>query len=306
LGKYREGWKLYETGLGSRQQRGLIPFAAKPWDGKRAPSKHLLLWKEQGLGDTIQFIRYAEMCKQRVAKVSVLCQKPLVRLFKSLPFIDDVFDTPRGGSRFHEHAPMMSLPHIFDTVLETIPARVPYLRVEAEIQKKWDINFANQKCMKVGLVWAGASHEEVLRGPLTDQQRSIGLDRMQPWLKLRDVKFYSLQKGKPSEQIAEMGLAGRIIDLMDEVEDFADTAAIVQNLDLVISVDTSVAHLAGALGKPVWILSRYNADWRWLQNRSTSPWYPTARIFGQPSLGDWDSVIKEVGQELAVCLATRN
>jgi hypothetical protein len=301
LGKYAEGWELYETGLGHRDIRHYNPFAGvKPWDGKPIPEKHLLIWAEQGLGDSLQFIRYAELCRQRVGKLSVLCQKPLVRLFQTLPFIDDAFDASRGGKfRADEHVSVMSLPHLFGTTLETVPASVPYLRADPAIQAKWAARFADARGVKVGLVWAGGSHEGVEYAALIDRQRSVGLEHMKPWLDLQGARFYSLQKDKPAEQIAALGLAERIIDFMGDVEDFADTAAIVQNLDLVITVDTSVAHLAGGLGKPVWILSRFNADWRWLQNRPTNPWYPTARIFGQPTLGDWDSVIAEVERELA-------
>jgi tetratricopeptide (TPR) repeat protein len=308
LGEYREGWNLYEAGVGRRDMRGHNPFAAvKPWDGKSAPGKRLLIWSEQGLGDSLQFIRYAELCKQRVGKVSVLCPKPLTRLFKTLPFVDDAFDTPQEGrSNFDEHVPMMSLPHLFDSVLETVPAPVTYLRVDSEIQAQWATEFAGVTSFKVGLVWAGGSHQHNVATNRIDRQRSIGLERMRPWLDLEGARFYSLQKDKPAGQIAALGLADRLSDFMSEVADFADTAAIVQNLDLVITVDTSVAHLAGGLGKPVWILSRYNACWRWLQNRPTNPWYPTARIFGQPSMGDWDSVIAEVGRELVKEIARKS
>jgi hypothetical protein len=300
LGEYREGWKLYAESLGNCDLRGRNLFAPKmPWDGKPAPDKHLLIWGEQGLGDSLQFIRYAELCKQRVGKVSVSCQKPLVPLFKALPFISEASNTINHENHFDEHVPMMNLPHLFNTVLETVPAAVPYLRVAPEIQAKWKVRFANETGMKVGLVWAGGSHTGNVRGGLTDRQRSIGLERMKPWLDLQGVQFFSLQKDEPAKQIAALGLVNRVTDFMAEVEDFADTAAIVQNLDLVITVDTSVAHLAGGLGKPVWILSRYNACWRWLQNRPTNPWYPTARIFGQTTLGDWDSVMADVRRELA-------
>jgi tetratricopeptide (TPR) repeat protein len=298
LGEFREGWKLHEAGLGRRETRYAPFISTKPWDGRPAPGKHLLIWSEQGLGDSLQFIRYAELCRQRVGKISVLCPKPLVGLFKALPSIDDAFNVPREGSHFDEHVGMLSLPHRFDTVLETVPAAVPYLRVDPETQAKWAAKFAGVGSVKVGLVWAGGAHEGKMIAALIDRQRSVGLERMRPWLNLEGARFYSLQKDKPAEQIAALGLADRLTDFMGEVADFADTAAIVQNLDLVITVDTSVAHLAGGLGKPVWILSRYNACWRWLQNRPTNPWYPTARIFGQPSMGDWDSVMAEVGREL--------
>jgi ADP-heptose:LPS heptosyltransferase len=195
---------------------------------------------------------------------------------------------------------MMSLPHLFDTVLETVPNKVPYLQVHPEIQAKWMPQFADVEGFKVGLVWAGG-----IKIGFRDRRRSISLEQMKPWLDIEGVQFYSLQKDNAAKQIAELGFKHRLTDLMSDVRDFADTAAIIQNLDLVISVDTAVAHLAGGLGKPVWILSRYDADWRWLQNRPTSPWYPTARIFGQPALGDWDSVIADVSHELKVEIAKR-
>ena len=307
MGNYREGWRLYEAGLG--RKRGPNHFAAfKTWNGEVALDKHLLIWTEQGLGDSLQFIRYAALCKQRVGKVTVLCagQKPLVRLFKNLPFIDDAFEgTVPDGTNFVEQVPLMSLPHIFNTVLENVPASVPYLCVDSTIQEKWNRRIARVDAPKVGLVWAGSSHQGHVDATLMDQRRSIGLERMKAWLTFEDLRFYSLQKGPSAKEVITLGLQDRVVDFMSEVEDFADTAAIIQNLDLVITVDTSVAHLAGGLGKPVWILSRYDADWRWLQNRPTSPWYPTARIFGQPSPGDWGSVLSEVRRELVIEITKR-
>ncbi|MGB9153166.1 MAG: tetratricopeptide repeat protein [Alphaproteobacteria bacterium] len=301
-GEYREGWKLYAACLGGRDTRGFNKFAPmQVWDGDPGPNKRLLIWCEQGLGDSLQFIRYAELCKQRVGKVSVFCQKPLVRLFKNLPYIDDASDVCDRSS-FDEHVPIMNLPHVFDTLVETVPA-APYLRIDPEITAKWATRFADADILKVGLVWAGGAHEENVIAKLTNLQRSIALERMKPWFNVLGIKFYSLQKDKPAEQIAASGLADRLTNFMDDVADFTDTGAIIQNLDLVITVDTSVAHLAGGLGKPVWIMSRYNADWRWLQNRPSNPWYPSARIFGQPTMGDWDGVIKEVEQALRLEIA---
>ena len=174
------------------------------------------------------------------------------------------------------------------------------MQIDPNIVEKWAIKFADAAdALKVGLVWAGGAHQGGATNKIMDFQRSIGLDLMKPWLNLQGAKFYSLQMDRPSEQIVRLGLADSLIDMMPEVIDFADTAAIIQNLDLVITVDTSVAHLAGGLGKPVWVMSRYNADWRWLQNRSRNPWYPTARIFGQPEMGDWTSVVKKIRHELA-------
>lgn len=299
-GEYREGWKLYAECLGPGYTRANLFGDVKPWDGKPGIAKRLLIWCEQGFGDSLQFIRYAELCRQRVGKVSVFCQKPLARLFEALPFIDHASDTC-DTKDFDEHVPIMNLPYLFATTLETIPATIPYLFVDPAIEAKWKAKFdAASKSMRVGLVWAGGAHAEKRNAQIMDSQRSLSLESIRPWFALKGIQFYSLQKDKAAAQIAASGLSGNLTDFMGEVADFADTAAIIKNLDLVITVDTAAAHLAGALGKPVWIMSRYNADWRWLQNRPTNPWYPTARIFGQPAMGDWDSVIAEIGHELDV------
>jgi hypothetical protein len=201
LGDYREGWELYESGIGHRGLRDHNPFSAAPaWDGKPAPEKHLLIWTEQGLGDALQFIRYAELCRQ--------------------PPNDGVFHVD-------EHVSMMSLPHRFGTLLETVPTNIPYLRVDPELQAKWTARFPKTvDGFKVRLVWGGTSANKM------DAQRSISLERMKPWLDLHGARFYSLQKDKPADEVTTLGFWDRLINYMDEVADFADTAAIVQNLDL--------------------------------------------------------------------------
>jgi ADP-heptose:LPS heptosyltransferase len=153
--------------------------------------------------------------------------------------------------------------------------------------------------MKVGIVWAGGAHKENVEGSRLDRRRSISLFAFSGLLDIPRIQFFSLQKGPPAEQIDALDMRSRLVDLMPEVTDFADTAAIINELDLIVAVDTSVAHLAGALAKPVWILTRSDADWRWLRNRHHNPWYPTARIFGQSKPGDWRSVIEEVKKELS-------
>jgi tetratricopeptide (TPR) repeat protein len=297
-GQYREGWALYEKGLGKRTLRGLNRFSTLPWDGTANPATRLLICGEQGLGDSLQFIRYANLCKQRVGKVLVLCPKPLVRLFKSCPFIDEASDS-FSETDFDQHVAMMSLPHLFETELETVPAAIPYLHVEPSAEEKWAQKLSCLTGLKVGLVWAGNAREGQINAHATDRRRSLSLDQLKPLFSVKNISFVSLQMGKPAAQIDSFGLRPRIIDFMDEVEDFMDTAAIIQSLDLVISVDTSVAHLAGALGKSVWVLSRYDACWRWLGNRENNPWYPTARIFGQTHFGAWDGVIERVCDSLA-------
>ncbi len=303
LGDYAEGWKLHEAGLGDAGKRGPA-WAERRWDGGTFPGKRLLIRCEQGLGDNLQFVRYVALCKERGGQVLAQCPDALMRLFHNCPFIDAVIADPDDGD-FDFQIPMMSLPLIFGTTLETVPAKIPYLFVDDEARRKWAAKFSDANGFKVGLVWAGSPREIGIDAQLMDQRRSIGLEKLKPILAREDVRFYSLQVGKASAEIVASGLSGRIADYTGEIADFLDTAAIIENLDLVISVDTSVAHLAGGLGKPVWILSRFDACWRWLQNREASPWYPGARIFGQPALGDWDSVVKSVADTLGKELARK-
>jgi tetratricopeptide (TPR) repeat protein len=299
MGKYAEGWPLHEHGLTVPTMRNVRFTARKPlWKGEQAPNKKLLIVCEQGLGDSLQFVRYAALCKKRVGKVYVLCAPPLVRLFKNCPEIDGVF-TKVTRCAFDLQVAMMSLPGIMGTTLETIPAAVPYLFVPKDIEQKWASRIAKtSNKLKVGLVWSGSSFADAIRGDLRAQARNLDFGELMPLLNCPNVDFYSLQFGEKGNAAVEGG-AGQLIDPMKDVSDFLDTAALIKNLDLVITVDTSVAHLAGALGKNVWIMSRYDACWRWLNNQSKNPWYPTARIFGQPKQGDWVSVIAEVKSELS-------
>jgi len=200
----------------------------------------------------------------------------------------------------------MSLPHIFGTTLDTVPAKVPYFIIPEKHKERWaqKLTLPEGK-LKVGLVWSGSLFAGTRRGDLRAGRRNVALEKLLPLFDVEDVVFFSLQKGKEAGDVDTLKLRASIVDVMDDVEDMLDTAAIIENLDLVLSVDTSVAHLAGALGKPVWILSRYDACWRWLQNKPANPWYPTARVFGQPESGDWDAVVEEVKAALGDLLSKR-
>ena len=194
---------------------------------------------------------------------------------------------------FDVHCPLMSLPRLFATTLESLPQNVPYLHADPRDVEKWRNRLAEHaSSLKVGLVWAGNPTHQ------SDRTRSLALSRLAPLAQTPGVRFFSLQKG-PASEAKEPPVGMDLIDMMGEVNDFADTAALIANLDLVISVDTSVVHLAGALGKPVWTLLAFAADWRWLLEREDSPWYPTMRFFRQPAIGDWDSVIGRVTAALA-------
>ncbi|MDD3370515.1 MAG: tetratricopeptide repeat protein [Alphaproteobacteria bacterium] len=304
LGRYGEGWTMYEEGLGVATMRGAYA-PERRWMGENLNGKRLLIRSEQGLGDSIQFIRYAELCKERGASVSVFCQPPLRKLFSRCPYIDEVLEqNPESGFDFH--IPMMSFPLAFGTEVESIPYKTPYLSPGEKARAKWRERFDEGSGIKVGIVWAGNPREKQINAHLIDLRRSMDLEKLRPLLTLEGIRFYSLQKGAKAAQIKTCGLDGLITDFMDEVDDFEDTAAIVEHLDLVISVDTSVAHLAGAMGKSVWILSRFDACWRWLQNRPDTPWYPSARVIGQAKPGDWDSAVEKVREQLLKSLRTTN
>lgn len=290
-GDYVNGWTHYEAGLGHQDMRGRDPgFDTLPWDG--APCRRLLIWHEQGLGDTVQFVRYAKLCKERATTVVVLCPTELVSLLKRCPFVDDAVDAVRAGD-FDQHISIMSLPNRFKTTLDTIPAPIPYLSADEALAARWRRRMGCAG-LRVGLVWSGNIRRNHLRFQVIDRNRRLSLEDMQALLELPNITYYSLQKGE-AEKEAE---GHDMINFMDEVSDFAETAAIIANLDLVISADTSVAHVAGAMGKPVWVLSRFDACWRWLRNRPDSPWYPTARIFGQTERGTWGNVIDAVKRDL--------
>jgi hypothetical protein len=291
MGDYVNGWAHYEAGLGHEGMRGKGPgFNTLPWQGTRC--RRLLIWHEQGLGDTIQFVRYAKLCKERAESVLVLCPAELVSLLKRCPFVDRASDAVRAGD-FDQQISVMSLPHLFKTTLDTVPAPIPYLFADPALVAAWGRRM-QRGGLRVGLVWSGNVRRNHLRFQVIDRHRRLSLGAMQPWLDLAGITFYSLQKGEAARE-AE----GRnIVNLMADVGDFADTAAIIANLDLVVSADTSVAHVAGAMGKPVWVLSRLDACWRWLRNRPDSPWYPTARVFGKTERESWSSVIDAVKYEL--------
>lgn len=298
LGHYQEGLALHEVGIGIPHLRGGYASSERRWQGESFIGKRLMLWSECGLGDSLQFIRYAQLAKARGGDVIVVCPAPLRPLFRNCPFIDALPDHIEEKD-FDLHAPMMSLPYIFGTTLETIPAAVPYLHISDATQAKWNTHFTDTRGYKVGLVWSGDPRKNLLNAHIVDRRRSIGLDLLRPLFNIPNIQFYSLQMGPGAAQIDACGLREHLIDLMPEVKSFEDTGAIIENLDLVISVDTSVVHLAGGLGKPLWVLSRFDACWRWLQNRPDNPWYPSARVFGQPSPGDWRSVVEAVTTSLA-------
>jgi hypothetical protein len=295
LGDFDAGWKEYEwrwkTGVFARhssQPKAPLWLGEVPIAGKT-----ILLHSEQGFGDTIQFIRYAPLLAGRGAKVTCEVQPELLPLLSESTMLKDITFMAAGEPRpaFDLHCPLLSLPTAFGTQPETIPAAVPYLAASAKRQDYWrDRLPRGQK--RAGFVWSGQSSHK------NDSNRSIALPRLSALFENPQIRCFSLQRDLREADGDALRDLPNLIHLGNDLRDFADTAAIISLLDVVISVDTAVAHLAGALGKPVMILLPYAADFRWMRNRDDSPWYPGARLLRQPAFGDWDSVIARAADEL--------
>jgi tetratricopeptide (TPR) repeat protein len=297
LGEFAEGWEAYEARWQVLERNYDKRELREPvWAGEDVRGKRVLVHLEQGYGDAIQFARYLPMLAGRGAKVMVRCDESLRRLFEeSLP-LGRVLGVSEPLPEFDFQVALLSLPRIFGTTLETIPADVPYLKASGEAVGKWRERVDRSSGeLRVGLAWAGNPIHEA------DRARSISLAAIAPLAAVANVRWFGLQVGEARKQITEAAALGMgVTDLGEELNDFADTAAAMMNLDLVISVDTAVAHLAGALGRPVWVMLRHGAEWRWMEGRKNSPWYPTMRVFMQERAGEWGGVVEEVGRELKI------
>ena len=307
-GDFERGWPQYEwrweVEIGGMTTRS---FSEPLWLGEESlKGRSILLHAEQGLGDTLQFCRYATLVAALGASVWIEVPASLKSLLTSLKGIKAVLAIGEPLPEFDYHCPLMSLPLALKTNLASIPANMPYLYPEPQAVSAWEQRLAGIEGYRVGLVWSGSPRKEQRRVNAVDQLRSIPLAGFETLGTLEGVKFFSIQKGEPSGQLLELKKVGwrgpGLLDYTDELRDFSDTAAFTACMDLVISCDTSMVHLAGAIGKPVWILSRFNGCWRWLVDREDSPWYPSARLFRQRRPGDWDSVIESVKCELAASL----
>ena len=296
LGDLAAGFSLFEERLHLPQAGHLYPdFGAPLWQGESLVDRRLLLYAEQGLGDTLQFIRYAPLLAARGARLVVRCPMPLVSLLREVPGVEQVIAEGEALMQVDYVCPMMSLAQRFGTTLDNIPAQVPYLRVPAESAARWRQRLgAAEGRLRVGLVWAGVPRPKDFEANRIDRRRSLPLASLAPLLEVDGIEFHSLQKGAGVAQLALSPLASRLIDWSGQLNDFADTAALLQQLDLLISVDTAVVHLAGALGRPVWVLSRFDGCWRWLLQRDDSPWYPTLRLFRQREPDSWLATMAEV------------
>jgi len=294
-GRLTEGWVEYEWRYQDpdiRRLAGYHDFRRPRWEGQELSGETVLVFTEQGYGDAFQFARYLPAVKARDARVVVECRQRVAALLKAMPAVDEVVIAEKGVDpdiEYDFYIPMMSLPGLFGTTIESIPAEIPYLRADTDLVADWRVRLAGEG-LKVGLVWAGnVKHQH-------DHLRSIDLGAFAPLGRVEGVRFFSLQVGRRGDDAAPDGLD--IEPVAPALRDFSDTAAALEVLDLLITVDTAPAHLAGALGRPTWILLQQVPDWRWFVDREDSPWYPTARLFRQSRDDDWDAVIARVAREL--------
>jgi len=287
LGEYEWRWKSKDFPSPRRN------FAEPQWDGSPLEGRTFLLHAEQGFGDAIHFIRYLPMVEQMGGRIVIECPTELQRLFQTIAGRCEIVIRGQPLPPFDLHCPILSLPFALKSTLESIPAEVPYLFPDPELLESWRKRLGDSAAgLKVALAWAG---NPIVKG---DQTRSMSLDRLAALSEARGATFYSLQKGAAARQADQPPAGMPLVNLAPELHDFADTAAAMCLMDLVITTDTSVAHLAGALGRPVWVMLRFMPDWRWFLDREDSPWYPTMRLFRQTTPGDWSGVVQRIAMQL--------
>jgi tetratricopeptide (TPR) repeat protein len=292
-GDFARGWLAYEWRWKSKQMKIALPQIPQPrWDGTIGDHQAVLLLDEQGLGDTLQFIRYVPLVRQRCQAVYFLSPRALTPLLSRAPGLDRLITELASAPPFDAYSPLLSVPGILGTRLETIPADVPYLFADPELVASWRERLQAVHGFRIGINWRGRP------GPGSWCRRDLPLSLFGSLAAVPNVRLISLQVGATSDELAQVREQFSIMDFGDALDGnhgaFMDTAAIMMNLDLVITSDTAVPHLAGGLGVPVWTALPFAPDWRWMLNRTDSPWYPTMRLFRQPTAGDWESVFRDI------------
>ena len=296
VGRFKEGWTDYEWRWGAQHFPSKRPDLNVPdWQGKSLSGCHLLVYGEQGLGDIIQFVRYLPLLAEQKCEITFLVQEKLARLLRqSIPQVN-IVGTLGDVRGIDVQAALMSLPHRFDTELSSIPNKVPYLKAEPELEARWKTRIGTHG-FKIGIAWQGNPIGKI------DEGRSIPLREFVRLSRISGVRLISLQKHAGLEQLAALpkdtGIETLGEDFDNGADAFIDTAAVMNSLDLIITSDTSIAHLAGALGRPAWVVLKEVPDWRWMLDREDSPWYPTLRLFRQSQRDDWDSVYAKMEREL--------
>lgn len=292
IGAWPEGWQRLEArfNIPSMFAAPIVPDNLAPWRGEPGiEAKTILLQAEQGLGDTLQYVRYVPLVAQRGACVVLRVQPRLGKLLAGMPGADTVITSDDYPPDVDLFCPLMSLPLAFSTTVATVPAKVPYLRTPPEYLLLWQALLGHRIRPRIGIVWSGSHHIPF---------RSMPLQALAPLLQRADMEFHSLQLEIPESDRGFLSAHPNLIDHSTEQKDFADAAGLVEQMDIVVTIDTALAHLAGALAKPVWIMLPFSADCRWLRDRDDTPWYPTARLFRQKRPKDWDGVVADVVKAL--------
>lgn len=294
MGDYQRGWREYEW----RWKCSDSPpreFSQPQWDGAPLAGRTLLVHGEQGLGDTLQFVRFLPQVQARGGRIVLECQPPLAKLLAASRGMDEIVVRGERLPEFDVHCPLMSLPTALGTTLDNLPREVPYVFVDPQRRQQWQARLATIAGLKVGINWQGNPQFKA------DRYRSMPLAQFEPLARLEGVRLISLQRGAGVEQLRQIADRFEVLELPaadDNAEAFVDTAAIMQNLDLVVTSDTSVAHLAGALGVPTWVIVPFSPDWRWMIGRDDSHWYPTVRLFRPQRIAGWDEVFSTIAAEL--------
>lgn len=311
IGQFREGWEEYEWRW-KRDTQGMDKRnLSKPlWDGSDLHGKILLLHAEQGLGDTFQFIRYAKTARDKGATVIAAVQSPLVEILSLCPYIDRVISLTNPLPHFDVHAPLLSVPHILQTVEATIPCDIPYLYAHAQLVDYWREKLSTDKNFKIGICWQGNPNYNTPFLRAVVAAKSIKLKQFEPLFTIEGISIYNLQKMTGEEQLNDIPTTWNLINFDENFDKihgrFMDTAAVIKNLDLIITVDTGLAHIAAGLGAQVWTFIPNPPDWRWMLERTDTPWYPNMTLFRQSKPGDWDSVIQEIAQKLRALIDEKN
>jgi Flp pilus assembly protein TadD len=296
-GEFAEGWREFEW-RPARFPQTQTPLPPR-WTGQPLDGRTILVRSEEGIGDTLQFVRYAELLARKGAMVALECPGVLSRLIATAPGVDRVISWGQSLPACDFFVPMLSLPCILETTIETIPANIPYLEPDAEAVNHWKTELNAPNTFKIGIVWQGNPNHRA------DAYRSIPLAQFAPLTEVAGIRLFSLQMGPGCEQLGGWPGAHPITDLSDRLGDFHNTAAAVCNLDLVIACDSAPAHLAGALGVPVWVALAITPDWRWMLSRDDSPWYPTARLFRQHQQGNWQDVFRDIQRALPALIEAK-
>ena len=299
-GRFREGWSAFNRRL-ELPGHALLPMGSLLpvlETGTRLDGRTVLVTHDSGFGDTLQFARYLPMLADRGARVKLWVPDALCRLVQAMPGVEAVLSDKDAWPSFDWHCPIIRLAEVFGTTLDTVPATMPYVTADPALAAQWQSRLPPRQAgmRRVGLVWAGSARVDTPRLAAVDRRRSVDPEILQPLLAVPQTEWVSLQLGRPPPPFA-------VIDPMSRVSDFADTASIISLLDAVVSVDTSVAHLAGAMDMPVLLLDRYDNCWRWLTGRADSPWYPSLRIFRQSAWGDWSGPVRAAADALPAMLS---